>query len=309
MNRAVKEKCKDFLAKLFILGQRLGFDFLPRHFYSEIPDIRRLKSNDWWKKEFGMFGVSAESLDKQLEFLESLFSDDVKAELRKTNVHEMACFNNKSGGFGRVEADILYAFVRKNRPKRIMQIGCGVSTAVCINASRRAEYKPIITCIEPYPSGFLIEQSRRGIIKLIDKPVEHLEVSVVSCLEDADLLFVDSTHTLGPAGEVSRIILELLPRLKVGVYIHFHDILFPYDYAPNILLRPQFFQHESVLLHAFLAFNSCFKIAASLSMLHYKKQERLKAILIDYDPAQHDHGLKIKEGHLPTSTYLRRTEA
>jgi len=309
MKRTIREKLKDLMGKMFILGQHFGFDLLPRHFYSEIPDIRKLKSSGWWKKKLSMIGVSMEDLETQLEFINSLMSDAVTNEIQESNVYGAACSDNCSGGFGRIEADVLYAFIRTVKPRKIFQIGCGVSTALCINASNKASYKPQITCVEPYPSDFLKNCQKGRIIKLIDEPIEHLEASCISNLEDGDLLFVDSTHTLGPAGEGSRIILELLPRLNVGVHIHFHDILFPYDYPSTILQRPQFFPHESVLLHAFLTYNDCFKIIASLSLLHYEKQIELQAILKNYVPARHEQGLRITKGDFPSSTYLRRTKA
>jgi len=49
-----------------------------------------------------------------------------------------------------------------------------------------------------------------------------------------NLFFVDSTHTLGPAGEASRIVLEFLPRLRTGVMIHFHEHHFPLRLFPKI---------------------------------------------------------------------------
>ena len=39
LKRHLKEAYKQALRKMFELGQFLGFDVLPRHFYSEIPDI------------------------------------------------------------------------------------------------------------------------------------------------------------------------------------------------------------------------------------------------------------------------------
>jgi hypothetical protein len=105
----------------------------------------------------------------------------------------------------------------------------------------REGYQPEIMCVEPYPNDFLKEQSKQGIIELIDSPVEELTVDLVSTLQEGDLFFVDSTHTLGPAGESSRIILELLPRLNKGVYIHFHDIWFPFDYKDSTLKHPSSF--------------------------------------------------------------------
>jgi hypothetical protein len=119
------------------------------------------------------------------------------------------------------------------------------------------------------------------------------------------LFFVDSSHTLGPAGEVSRIILELLPRLKAGAWVHFHDITFPYDYDRHVLDSAFFFPHESILLHAFLAHSSRFRIAVSLSMLHYLAPSTLGECFSHYRPAGNDEGLQKGEGHFPSSTYLK----
>jgi hypothetical protein len=162
--------------------------------------------------------------------------------------------------------------------------------------------------VEPFPNKFLKDKHNEGAIQLISKPVQDLSTSFISSLGNGDLFFVDSSHTLGPAGEVTRIILELLPRLNKGVFIHFHDIQFPYDYPSIILERPLFFPHESVLLHAFLTFNSDFKILASLSMLHYKRQEHLREILNNYVPAIHEYGLRVEDGHYPSSVYLQRVK-
>jgi len=35
-----------------------GFDVLPRHFYSEIPDLRILRKTTSWRKEYPMTGVN-----------------------------------------------------------------------------------------------------------------------------------------------------------------------------------------------------------------------------------------------------------
>jgi len=115
---------------------------------------------------------------------------------------------------------------------------------------------------------------------------------------------VDSSHTLGPAGEVSRIVLEMLPRLKASSWVHFHDIKFPYDYDRHILDSALFFSHESALLHAFLVYNNRFRILASLSMLHYIRPETLVKYLPNYKPARNDEGLNNDGGHFPSSIYL-----
>ena len=66
-----------------------------------------------------------------------------------------------------------------------------------------------------------------------------------------------------------------------------------------------FFQHESVLLHAYLAYNSSTRLLASLAMLHYTCPQELKEFLPNYRPAANDEGLNVGSGHFPSAAYLR----
>jgi hypothetical protein len=125
VKRILKERLKYLFSRLFVLSQRFGIDILPRHFYSEIPDIRKLKATEWWRREYSMYAVSSENLDKQVEFIKNLITPEVKAELADLDVHKVACEQNNCGGYGRIEADVLHGFVRTIRPQRIIQVGRG----------------------------------------------------------------------------------------------------------------------------------------------------------------------------------------
>lgn len=121
-----------------------------------------------------------------------------------------------------------------------------------------------------------------------------------------DLFFVDSSHTLAPAGELNLIILEMLPRLAPGVFAHFHDIYFPYDYGPDTLSTALFFSHETALLYAFLVMNRNFEIIASLSMLHHLRLDDLQRFFTDMRPALFAEGLTVQSGQFPSSVFLQR---
>lgn len=251
-----------------------------------------------------MIGVAGMAVESQLSFVRHCLSPELRSHLRSVDVHQAACVANGEPGYGRVEGDFLFAFVASRQPKEILQIGCGVSTAICVAAAKHAGYFPTITCVEPYPSPFLKGLAQQGLIRLIPKKAQDLELAVIESLGPYSFLFVDSSHALGPAGEVSRIILELLPRLKPGAHAHFHDILFPYDYDRHILTGALFFQHESVLLHAFLTHNHRFAVQASFSFLHHVAMPELVSLLPRYSPASHIGGLANGPGDFPSSTYL-----
>jgi len=305
MRRWLKAAGKRASERMFHTFQGLGLDVLPRHFYSEIPDIGKLRESDAWRHPYTMIGVNGVDVDEQLAFVRSLVTDDVRARLTTDDIHAHACGENGEPGYGRVEADVLYSLIRTTRPARIVQIGCGVSTAVILAAARDAGYAPKLLAVDPFPTDYLRRTAASGAIDLLARPVEALGWEPLLALGVGDLFFVDSTHTLGPAGEVSRIILEMLPRLDTGVLVHFHDIYFPYDYPTDILDGALFFSHESPLLHAFLVNNPRFEILASLAMLHHQRSVPLGAMLRSYTPRPMTHGLSAGSGHFPSSLYLR----
>jgi hypothetical protein len=300
----MKALIKRAIRAIFELGQRFGVDVLPRHFYSEIPDMRRLRRESAWRRAYSLQGIAGSEHTPQLEFVRSTVTTEVRGRLGDKAIHDEACRRNGAIGFGKIEAEFLYAYVSTWKPSRIIQVGAGVSTAVCLAAATDARYRPRITCVDPFPTGFLRDLAKGGEIDLVAKPVQDLDASLVENLGPGDLFFVDSTHTLGPAGEVSWLILELLPRLRPGVRAHFHDVVFPYDYFPDTLSGALFFGHESVLLQAFLTLNPNWRIMASLSILHYRCAAELREIFAHYRPMTMSDGLCVQAGDFPSSIYL-----
>lgn len=307
LKRRLKNQCKKLLRIVFEVGQRFKLDILPRHFYSEIPDLRILKNTTQWKLPRSMRGIKAE-LDAQVAWVDQCTSL-YRGGLSGYSIHKTAIgMSGSDEGYGEIEADFLYCFIRAFRPAQIVQVGCGVSTAVCLQAAHNEAYTPRITCIEPYPTEFLKRESAAGRINLVPRKFQDAGCECVDSLRAGDLFFVDSSHALAPAGEVNLLILEALPRLAPGAYAHFHDIHFPYDYNPDTLSTALFFQHETALLYAFLLLNSDFEVAVSLSMLYHLRHADLARFFPDLGPAEFDEGL-LKKGArycYPSSIFLRR---
>ena len=287
----------------FVTGQRFGVDLLPRHYYSEVPHIRDLRRKTSWLRPYSMSGVSGFEIDAQLGVARRTCEGFPLGT--GVDTYELACAENGAEGFGPVEMDFLERFIHKIRPRRIVQIGCGVATAGCLIAARNLGYCPSLTCIDPYPTSYLKRLGDAGTIDLIEEEAQDVSMNVFSPLVAGDLFFVDSTHTLGPAGEVTRIVLDVLPNLPAGVWVHFHDIGFPYDYSRHILSTDLFFAHETALLLAFLTYNPHYRLEVSLSMLHYFASADLSALLPRYRPAGNREGLEASPGHFPSSAYLR----
>lgn len=309
-------KVAPLLRRVLETGQRLGVNITANHYYSDIPDFRALRRETWWRKPWSMEGVAGADVERQLEFAHGCAAGLAGALTAPgESVFEEAVRRNGEPGYGPTEAEFLYCFVRSKTPRRIVQVGCGVSTAVILRAARdhgaenNGGYSPRITCVEPYPTALLNEEAAAGRIDLREEPAQRTPLETFTSLEPGDLLFVDSTHTLRPGSEVTRLVFEALPRLAPGVFVHFHDIYFPYDYPPQLLTDGLFFWHETALLYGFLLMNPSYCVRVSLAMLHNTRADALRRIMPNYRPAPTRDGLADGplDGHFPSSIYLERT--
>lgn len=296
------------LRQLFEIGQRAGFDLLPRHFYSEIPSIAELRSDRGWREPRDTSSIRGSDMSSQLTFLRSCCTPAVLGRMPRT-LYEDACAENGAIGFGPIEAQFLYCFIASRPPRRVVQIGSGVSTAVILRACRDFNHTVELTCIDPYPTTFLAGAAAAENIELIPDRAQDVPLEKLIALDGGDLLFVDSTHTVKPGSEVNRVVLDVLPRLAINVYVHFHDVVFPYDYSPEIMRSDLFFWTESVLLQAFLSDNARYTLRVALSMVHHAEPRSISELLPDYRPAGFVDGLmrdpRGAAAHFPSSAYMQ----
>lgn len=296
------------LWRLLLAGQSVGLDILPHHFYSNVPDIRALRNSDHWRGPRTLTGVRGADLAEQEEWLTALVSGEIRDALAAREVHRLACAENGAVGYGRIEADLLFAFVAAQRPGRVVQVGSGVSSSVVLQAKRAFGLATELVCIDPFPTEFLCAAANRGEIELLAEPAQTVPLELFTSLAVGDLLFVDSTHTVKPGSEVNRLVLEILPQLAPGVFVHFHDICFPYDHLPDVLNGELFFWNETVLLHAYLVGNDRMTLRLSASMLHHGRPAALRAAFPRYEPLPMTDGMvhgPQEPGDFPSSAYLQ----
>lgn len=115
--------------------------------------------------------------------------------------------------------------------------------------------------IEPYPKLLqsLLNENDVKNLNLYAMRLQDVPLSVFDELYENDILFVDSTHISKINSDVNKVFFEILPRLKSGVYIHFHDIFYPFTYPKDWLLDKNSW-NEIYLLRAFLQYNNQFEI-------------------------------------------------
>jgi len=88
-------------------------------------------------------------------------------------------------------------------------------------------------------------------------------------------LFIDSTHVAKFNSDVNYVFHKILPALASGVYIHFHDVFYPFEYPREWLLKGWAW-NEQYMLRAFLEYNNDFKIVLFNTYLENKYEQDLK---------------------------------
>jgi predicted O-methyltransferase YrrM len=312
MKRWLRQVAKEQLFTIHRLGTRLGVHILPVHYYSPLPSLLELEqTRDVWAKRSALPGLGFD-LDQQVKNLETICLP-YQAEYLGNHAYTYATTNGFGQGYGYIEAQALHAVLRHYKPKRVLEIGSGVSTWCILHALGLNEQEGAgdfhVTSVEPYPSDKLKSLDR---IELIAKPVQRVSFDeAFAQLGANDLLFIDSSHAVKPGSDVNYLILEVLPRLAPGVIVHFHDIYLPYDY-PRFVLKSFFHWMETSLLRAFLVNNSKAEVIFCESLLHYDRPDVLKKVFPEYIRQPDTDGLGPKKpfqfasaDHFPSSLYLR----
>jgi predicted O-methyltransferase YrrM len=192
----------------------------------------------------------------------------------------------ENGWFPVSDAFTLSGILQKEKPRRIVEVGSGFSSAVMLDTLDHARMSCALTFIEPNPDRLyaLLSPGDRAASTILVNPVQEVSLSVFDQLQAQDLVFIDSSHVAKIGSDVAFIFLRILPWLKPGVLVHFHDIFYPFSY-PSEWIREGRAWNESLILRAFLVGNPQFEIVAFNSYMGNTFpelfRERLPAFLKD----------------------------
>ena len=189
LGRPLRRVAKRGFLLLYEAGLRVGIVVLPNHYYASVPDLRSLRrSRPTWTRKSEMRGVTLDP-DAEARDLRRLVAP-FEPEFRGNPAYREAIAGSCGPGFGYIEAQALHGFIRATAPRRVIEIGSGVSTYCMLQAGQRnaAENHPLaITCVEPYPSPWL----RKAPVRLIAERVEDVDLALFDELQAGDLLFVE----------------------------------------------------------------------------------------------------------------------
>jgi len=246
--------------------------FRAGHYYSTIISVDEIKEreDEIWSKELidGVIGINLQTED-QLKlvgdfsqyYAEMPFKEEKQSNLR---------YFFENGFYLYTDGITLYSMIRHLQPKNIIEVGSGFSSALMLDTNELFFNNQIeLTFIEPYPERLysLMNDMDEKTVKVIEDKVQFVELEYFDKLTAGDILFIDSTHVVKTGSDVNYVLFEILPRLKSGVFIHFHDVFYPFEY-PREWVFKGWNWNEDYFLRAFLMYNNGFEIKLFSEYLH-----------------------------------------
>lgn len=237
----------------------------PGHFLSPYPSLEAVK-----KRELELWGPPPPAappaidlrMSEQLALLEEFARYYEEMPFAAERTPDLR-YHFVNGVFPWGDGIVTYSIMRHFRPKRIIEVGAGYSSAVMLDVNERFFDNQIeLTFIEPDPAR-LHSIAHPGDLErstLMTTEVQDTPLSTFEALGENDILFVDSSHVAKACSDVNFLFFEVFPRLAPGVLIHIHDIFYPFEYPPNWITERRWAWNETYLLHAFLLFNKRFEI-------------------------------------------------
>ncbi len=263
---------------MFQENERSGMHILPAHFYSSVPTLATVPDAMYTERS-AMVGVKTRD-EAQRAFLHSCknaaveFNSLFDATAPPRNVTTRYWTANPS--YMGADGIILWCMVRTKRPKRIIELGSGFTTLLMGQAAVRNKaegFETSVTSFDPYFKLAADPSLVPGLTSLRMVSAQNMDPADIAAeLGPGDILFIDTTHVVTFASDCRHIILEILPRVPVGVYVHIHDIFLPQHYPRAWMTQMLRFWTEQYLLQAFLISNSDWEIEYMgnyLSLRHY----------------------------------------
>lgn len=250
----------------------------PGHFYSPVVDVASVRER--YGRVQPNVAPPAIALDREAqlrhwsELLPALqtipFPEDPAPGFR---------YHFRNPAFSYADGSVLHAMLRTHRPRRLVEVGSGWSSACAIDTIERYLDGAVeVSFVEPYPAlllKLLGDAASRHTVHAV--PVQKADPAVFAALQDGDFLFIDSTHVMKTGSDVCHELFEVLPSLAPGVFVHFHDIFWPFEYGPNWIVKENRSWNEIYGLRAFLMYNDTFEIVFFNDWFARNARERIAA--------------------------------
>jgi predicted O-methyltransferase YrrM len=238
----------------------------PGHFYSPLPEPSEFRDPenpvfDTSLRELPGIDLNSNGQFRMLDTLLPHFREFASYTEAKGSTGGPR-FNFNQYYFMEADALVLFAILSHCKPRRIIEVGSGHSSALMLDTVDGTDgWNPKITFIDPYPERLqsVLQERDQASTRIIKKRVQDVPVEEFLALDEGDLLFIDSSHVSKIGSDVNFLFFDVLPRLKPGVIIHIHDVFWPFEYPREWILEGRSW-NEDYLLRALLTGSDMFQI-------------------------------------------------
>ena len=257
----------------------------PGHFYS--PIVNPAEVFNRWAENWRNAREIVEGIDIDLSAMVAFW---------KTHLHIIQStpfpstkgtgrYHYENPAFCHADAIMLRTMLHVLRPKRVIEVGSGYSTACMLDTRDELGGDGFtLICIEPFADLLrsLMRPQDRDITHIIERAVQDVGPEILAELEPGDILFIDSTHVVKTASDVCHHLFTLLPHVPRGVHVHFHDIFRGFEYPEDWVIHKNFSWNESYALRAFLMYNSNFYVTFFNDIFGLKKRDLIEDTFPDF---------------------------
>ncbi len=237
----------------------------PGHYYSPIPSLAETQRDAhriWDQRARQLPGIDLQEAS-QLALLSEVARYAGDVPLRRPGDDTTLRYAFPNDYFSDGDAALLCCMLRHLRPHRVIEVGSGYSSAMMLDTNDLfLDGRVSFTFIEPFPQRLhsLLGPSDREKTNILRHNVQQAPLELFDTLAAGDILFIDSSHVARTGGDVNFLLFDVLPRLQPGVYVHIHDVIYPFEY-PRVWVTEGRAWNEAYILRAFLQYNSAFRIA------------------------------------------------
>lgn len=231
------------------------------HFYSPLPshtEIREAFARGGFGPPFPTVDLNEAGQLARLERFAAWYPEQPFPETQTNGKR----FYLKNPSYGHFDGIMLYSMLREARPRRIVEVGSGFSSAAMLDLNDGLLGGGVhFTFIDPDMTRLrlLLRPEDGQRVTLIEKRVQDVPLDVFRALGENDVLFIDSSHVSKIGSDVNRLYFDVLPALAPGVLIHIHDVAGNLEY-PREWLDEGRAWNEQYLLRAFLMNNRDYRI-------------------------------------------------
>lgn len=258
--------------------QEQRVNIIPANFYSNVPLVDDVNSSFEYRDEEEVYNIGIFDDEKINKFIEKIcvYANEFDPPVDDSADHAEKFFW-KNPAFSYSDAMSYYCVLRYYKPSRVLEIGSGYSTLVAHEALKK-NGKGKLVLIEPYPKEFL--KKLDSVETIIESFVQDIPVAeLVELVEESDVWFIDSTHTVKVGSDCLYIYLMIMPKIKSDLIVHTHDVFLPFAFPKKLVLEKHMYWTEQYLLYAYMLDNPKIEVLFGSAYVNKKIPESLERLM------------------------------